>query len=102
KGEQVYALPKLSDAYVIPNHNGTRFVTYERIASFLCLVCETEKLRVQVFRSADGKKLFEYQWRLSDAPDSISSGRVALSDDGALVALIRGEEVLVFAIVTGK
>ena len=52
---------------------------------------------MKVFHSSDGKKLFEYRWNVT-ADEGITDGRVALSDDGSLVALVRGHEVFIFAL----
>jgi hypothetical protein len=99
KGQKLYDLPRLVWPYVTLNHEGTRFVVYERDQSFFqgfsgdCC----DKRRVKVFRSSDGKKLFEYHWN-GAGDDGINNGRVALSDDGSLLALVRSHEVLVFTI----
>jgi len=98
QGRKVYELPNLSNPYVAPNLEGTRFATYERDASFFhSFEGTTNKLRVKVFHSSDGKKLFEYRWNVSD-DEGISDGRVALSDDGSQVALVRGHEILIFPV----
>src|SRR5437764_1628418 len=84
--------------YLTSDLNGTRFAAYERDASFLhSLEGTTNKLRVKVFHSSDGKKLFEYRWNVT-ADEVITDGRVALSDDGSLVSLVRGHEVFIFAL----
>jgi hypothetical protein len=98
QGQKVYAMPKLSDIYVAPSLLGTRFAVHERDSSFLGQFNDiTDKKRMTVFRSSDGKKLFEYRWGDVD-DDGLNDGRVALSDDGSLAALIRAREVMVFAV----
>jgi hypothetical protein len=97
QGQKVYDLPKLSDPYITLNREGTRFAAYERDSSFFSeLEGTTNRLRVKVFRSSDGEKLFEYHWR--PKYDRTNDGRVALSDDGSLVALVQAGDILIFAL----
>jgi len=102
EGHKVYEMPRLADPYIAPNRDGTRFVVHERDSSFLGQFNDiTDKKRMKVFRSSDGKKLFEYHWGQVEG-DGLNDGRVALSDDGSLAALIRGREMLVFAVPSKK
>jgi hypothetical protein len=102
RGQRLYKIPKLTDPYIATNREGTRFVVYERDSSFLGQFNDTsDKKRIKVFRSSDGKKLLEYRWGLIDG-DRLNDGRVALSDDGSLAGLIRGREVMVFAVPLKK
>lgn len=102
QGQKIYEMPKLADAYIAPNRNGSSFATQERDSSFLGQFKDiTDKKRMRVFRTSDGKQLFEY--RLPEVEkDSLNDGRVALSDDGAMVALIQGWEVLAFRVSSPK
>jgi len=95
KGKHIYKLPKLADCYVTPSADGTRFAVYERDASFFSEIeGRTDKLRVRVFRTSDGHKVFDHRWHAGH--EAINDGRVALSDDGLLLAFMEGDEVLVF------
>lgn len=97
QGRQIYKLPVLAFPYLTVNRRGTRFAAYERYPTFFHEITGTSnRLRVKVFESANGRKLLEVRWHLNN--DSINDGRVALSDDGALVAIIREGEVLLFAL----
>ena len=97
-GRKLYDMPKLFDAYIAPNREGTRFIVYERDSSLIGqFTDQTDRKRLKVFRSSDGEKLFEYHWGQIEG-DRLNDGRVALSDDGSLAALIRGTELIVFAI----
>jgi hypothetical protein len=101
QGQKIYDFPKLIDPYITSNMQGTRFVVQERNQSLLGQLNDTtDKKRMKVFRSSDGKKLFEYRWGQVDG-DRLNDGRVALSDDGSMVALIRGNEVMLFAVASG-
>lgn len=96
-GRELYQIPKLWFPYLTTNKEGTFFAAYERIDSVFHPFEGTRKIRVKVFRSEDGKKIFECHWDLA-ADDSINDGRVTLSDDGSRVALLRGRKILVFAL----
>lgn len=95
KGTKLYSFPKLSEAFIALNDEGTRFAAFERSSSFLHEFEGTNRLKVKVFRSADGRKIFERKWHLGDG-DGISDGRIALSNDGSLLAIARGGEVQIF------
>lgn len=102
RGQKLYEMPRLVDPYIATNREGTRFVVYERDSSFLGQFNDTtDKKRMKVFRSSDGKKLLEYRWGLVDG-DKLNDGRVALSGDGSLAALIHGREVIVFVVPLKK
>ena len=95
EGKQVYQLPVFDFPYVTVSSGGTRFAVFERSASFFHeLTGTTNRARVSVFQTSNGKKLFKLAWHLNG--ESIANGRVALSDDGFQVAVVRLGEVLVF------
>lgn len=94
KGQKVYDMPSLTYYYVTVNRNGTRFAVYERDISFFNQFGGTDRLRVKVFRPSNGEKLFDYRWHPAD--ELTNDGRIALSDDGSLLAIVRGNEVLIF------
>ena len=96
KGRKIYDLPALSLPYIAPALRGDRFVVYERDTTLFHQFEGTNRLRVKVFRSSDGKKLFEYRWTPSN--ERTNDGRVALSDDGSLVALVQAGEILIFTL----
>jgi hypothetical protein len=54
-----------------------------------------DRVRVSVFRPPR-EKAFKLDWQLSG--ESTRDGRIALSDDGLLLVIIRSGEVLVFSI----
>lgn len=97
-GRKVYDMPRLTWYWLAVNRQGTRFAVYERDLTFFSLY--TNRLRVKVFRSSDGKKLFDYRWHVDD--EATNDGRIALSDDGLLLAILRGQELLVFALPPEK
>jgi hypothetical protein len=96
KGARVYEM-SLSYPYLLPSGEGDRFVVYDREESFFHQFGGTDRVHIMVFRSADGKKLFERQWRPTQN-ESTNDGRAALSHDGSLVAVARDAEVLVFQV----
>jgi hypothetical protein len=99
-GHKVYDMPRLTYYYLTVSRDGTRFAAYERDISFFHQFEGTDRLRVKVFRSFDGEKLFDYRWH--PANELTNDGRVALSDDGSRLAILRGEELLIFALPTQK
>jgi hypothetical protein len=95
EGKQVYQLPAFEFPYVTVSSGGTRFAVFERSASFFHeLVGTTNRARVSVFQTSNGKKLFKLAWHVNG--ESTADGRAALSDDGLQVAVVRLGEVLVF------
>jgi len=97
QGERIYEMAALSFPYIAVNSAGTRFAVYERDESFWHeLEGTTNRVRVEVYQSSTGKKLLELRWRVNG--ESTRDGRVGLSDEGSLLAIIRSGEVLVFAI----
>jgi len=95
EGKQVYQLPVFEFNYVTASNGGTRFAVFERSASFFHeLTGTTNRARVSVFQTSNGKKLFKLAWHVKG--ESTADGRVALSDDGFQVAVVRLGEVLVF------
>ncbi len=102
QGHTIYDMPKLVYVYVAPNREGTRFAAQERDSSFLGQFADTtDRKRMKVFRTSDGRQLFEHRWGQVEG-DLLNDGRVALSDDGALAALIQGWEVIAFAVPSPK
>lgn len=96
QARKVYDLPALSFPYIALDHDGHSFAAYERNTTLLHQFEGTNRLRVRVFRSSDGKKLFEYRW--NPVHERTNDGRVALSEDGSIVALAQAGEILVFRI----
>lgn len=94
--------------YYAGSQDGTRFVIRDDVEAGRELALDIATLGiaapnlpagtavVKVHDSFAGKKLFEYRWRMSKDEEHDSSGRVALSDDGSLLALIRDETLLIF------
>ena len=100
-GKKLYSI-KLLFPYITVSRDGTRFAAYERYATFLHEISGTSnRARVKVFRSTDGEKLFEYGWHLAE-DEFDNDGRIALSDDGSLIAIVQGNEILVFAVVAAR
>jgi hypothetical protein len=98
-GEQIYQLPVLSFPYIAVSAGGTRFAVFERDESFFHeLQGTTDRARVSVFETSRGKKLFGFAWHVKG--ESTRDKRIALSDDGSLLAVVRAGEVLVFALPT--
>jgi hypothetical protein len=96
QGRKLYGLPVLSFPYLAASRDGTRFAVYERDESFFHeLQGTTDRIRVKVFRSSDGSKIFEKDWHVAK-DEATGDGRIAVSDDGLLLALLRSHEVLVF------
>jgi hypothetical protein len=95
-GRQAYGLPTFSMPWFALDREGSRFAVYERDSSFFHQFEGTDRLRLRVYRSSDGKELFKLRWRPGN--EAFNDGRVALSDDGALLALLRGGQLLVFAL----
>ena len=109
-GELKYQLPAglnpgLFDYYAL-NRDGTRFAVRDNIESGRDTVADTLTLGqstgfllntgiVKVYEAADGQKVFEYRWRV-EKYEHDCFGRVALSDDGSLLAVIQNHDLLVF------
>jgi hypothetical protein len=111
-GELKYKLPSfgatIMDYYAV-NREGTRFAVRDAIESkgevlggLLSLGAEHSSPfnagRVRVFTAGDGQKLFEYKWGLSKYEHD-ASRRIALSDDGSLLALLDGFRLLIFQLL---
>ncbi len=60
---------------------------------------EMRRIKVRVFSSSDGRKVFEYRW-IKDKHEGDHGAPIALSDDGSLLVLVKGTEVLFFQIPT--
>lgn len=93
--------------YYASSRDGTRFVIRDNIESGRDVALDIITLNgasqfpfptavVKVHDAMAGKKLFEYTWHMPKDEEHDSSGRVALSDDGSLLALIRNETLLIF------
>jgi hypothetical protein len=96
-GKQVYQLPVFTFPYVVASGGGTRFAVYERDESLLHQLTDTiVRVRVSVFQTSNGKKLFKLGWHTRG--ESTRDGRIALSDDGLLLAVVRSGEALVFPV----
>ncbi len=96
KGRKLYSFPRLSMAYIALSDQGTRFAAYERSSSFLHeLEGTTNRLKVRVFRSSDGKKIFERKWHRAEG-EGTNDGQIALSNDGSRLAIVRGQEVQIY------
>jgi hypothetical protein len=110
-GELKYKLPvELNPGmfdYYASSHDGTRFVIRDNIEAGRDLALNIITLGgasqfpfntavVKIHDAIGGEKLFEYRWRMTEDEEHDSSGRVALSDDGSLLAVIRDETLLVF------
>jgi hypothetical protein len=95
-GKHLYHIAT-SDAYATPNAQGDRFVVYDRRESFFHQFEGTDQLRVIVYRSSDGKKLFEKRWHPAKYEGG-HDGRVALSDDGLILAMVKSGKLLLFRI----
>jgi hypothetical protein len=107
-GAARYKLDPYNWGYIALNRAATRFALNDNTASSVRkriapLLIFSENVfyedmgRVRLFSSEDGGKLFEYRWRLRTY-ENRAEGRVALSDDGSVLALIAGSHLLVFRI----
>lgn len=97
QGKQLYQLPAFAFPFVAVSRDGTRFAVYERDVSFWHgLAGTTDRIRVSVFQTLNGKKLFKLGWHTNG--EAAEEGQMSLSDDGSLLAVVRSGEVLVFAI----
>ena len=94
-GRKLYRFSDLSDPYFAVSSQGNRLAVYERTGGFFRIE-GYDHVRVRVFDCSNGKQLFHLRWPIGN--DSIDHGRVALSDDGALVAILRSGQLLVFAL----
>ena len=109
-GFRVFALDRL----------GKRFAGYETRQSGLrawrcgfensfgddAFGCDREnQAAVTVFSAQDGGKIFQYEWKVDEQQEQRTYGGqpfleynhlIALNDDGSLLALVKGTELLVF------
>jgi hypothetical protein len=87
-----YKLQKFRFFDLVPNRMGTRFAVFERGRSAWHELSNGsyDKLRLVVYSTKDGKKLFERKW--SESPGELVIGaRIALSDDGSTLYLQQGQ-----------
>jgi hypothetical protein len=60
-----------------------------------------DKLRILVYSTEDGKKLFEHKWSQS-AGEDVAGERIELSDDGVTLFLHRSTGTVKFSISGGR
>ncbi|MGO9086050.1 MAG: hypothetical protein ACLP6G_10460 [Terriglobales bacterium] len=73
---------------IAPNRTGTRFAVFERGRSSWHELADGsyDKLRLLVYSTEDGKKLFERKWSQA-AGEMVTGAQIALSDDGSTLCL---------------
>jgi len=85
--------------YIAPNRSGTHFVIYWQTMSFwqrlLIEGARDDRAHVEVYRSEDGKKIFEADEGIP-ATEADWDHPVALSEDGSLLAWVRGSTLHVY------
>jgi hypothetical protein len=83
-----YKMPSFKYWDVVSDKLGTRFAVFERGRSpWHEFGQETyDKLRLLVYSTADGKKLFERRWKQS-ADEVVGQEKIELSDDGSTLFL---------------
>jgi hypothetical protein len=84
-GVRLYKMPRFEFWDIASNSAGTKFAVFERGRSAWHQFGDGsyDKLRLLVFRTDTGEKLFERKWGASPDEDPISE-RVGLSDEGTL------------------
>jgi hypothetical protein len=85
-GAVLYRMPNFKFSDIVPNKSGTRFAVFERGPSAWHEFGQGtyDKLRLLVYSTADGNRLFEHKW--SQAPDEIvGQEKIELSDDGSML-----------------
>lgn len=103
-GKHLYAMPHFKFWDLASNKSETRFAVFERGRSFLHEFGQGtyDRLRVIVYRTDTGEKLFERKWSASATEHPVFEG-VALSDDGSVVYLCReGGSPLSFSLSGSK
>ena len=98
-GDIKYTLPSYLYADYIPDQTGTRFVVYERGRSISHQLSDGSynKMRVAVFSTDHGEKLFEYKWSALKNEDVHGFG-VRISDDGSKLYLERATGLTTFSL----
>jgi len=87
---------------IVPNRMGTRFAVFERGRSAWHDLADGSynKLRLLVYSTEDGRKLYTRKW--SQAPDElIIEARISLSDDGSTLYLHQNQTTK-FSIPAGR
>jgi len=97
-----YKLHRFSFFDIAPNRTGTRFAVFERGRSAWHDLANSSynKLRLVVYSTKDGKKLYERKW--SQAPhELVEEARISLSDDGSTLYL-QQNQTTTFSIPAGR
>jgi hypothetical protein len=87
-GTVQYKLHRFWYFEITPDKIGTRFAVFERGRSSWHELADGsyDKLRLLVYSTEDGKKLFERKWSQA-AGEMVTEARIALSDDGSTLYL---------------
>jgi hypothetical protein len=97
-----YKLHRFSFFDIAPNRTGTRFAVFERGRSAWHDLANSsyDKLRLLVYSTKNGKKLYERKWR--QAPQElVDEARISLSDDGSTLYL-QQNQTTTFSISAGR
>jgi hypothetical protein len=92
-------MPNFKYSDIVPNKSGTRLAAFERGRSAWHEFGQGtyDKLRLLVYSTADGKRLFEHNW--SQASDEIvGQEKIELSDDGLTLSLHSQKGTQVFSV----
>jgi hypothetical protein len=98
-GAVLYKMPNFKYSDIVPNKLGTRFAVFERGRSAWHEFGQGtyDKLRLLVYSTADGKRLFQHKW--SQAPDEIvGHEKIELSDDGSTLSFQNQKGTQIFSV----
>lgn len=98
-----YRMPSFKYWDIVSSKSGTRFAVFERGRSAWHEFGQGtyDKLRLLVYLTADGKKLFEHRWRQS-ADEVVEQEKIELSDDGSSLFLHSQKGTQTFSIAGSR
>ena len=102
-GIRLYKMPNFKYWDIVSNTSGTTFAVFERGRSFTHEFGQGtyDRLRLVVYKTESGEKLFEHKWSASSS-EAPTSEQIGLSDDGSILYLCRGGETPVQFQVPGR
>jgi hypothetical protein len=98
-GAVLYRMHNFKYSDIAPNKSGTRFAVFERGRSAWHEFGQGtyDKLRLLVYSTADGKRLFEHKWRQA-ADEIVGREKIELSDDGSTLSFHSQKGTQVFSV----
>ena len=93
-----YALSRVGSRFAVRDIVGSKAKGIGELLSLDIYIAPLDIARVRVFAADDGQKLFEDEWHMEKHEIYTAAQGVALSDDGTLLAVIKGTDLLIFKV----